>query len=56
MMHIVLGYQDQMRVEHYRRTATGFALEVLKTPGDRLSLDTVDFKLDLASIYLGVDV
>jgi Uma2 family endonuclease len=30
LRHIALIYQDQMRVEHYRRGEQGFELEVLK--------------------------
>jgi Uma2 family endonuclease len=55
-MHIVLVYQDQMRVEHYRRTDRGFELEVLKAPSDTLELETVAFKLDLEHVYAGVEV
>jgi Uma2 family endonuclease len=53
--HIALVYQDQMRVEHYRRTENGFELEVLKAGIDQLTLEAVDFKLDLATVYFGVD-
>lgn len=54
--HIALVYQDQMRVEHYRRTETGFDFEVLKTPADKLALDAVDFRIDLGRVYFGVAV
>lgn len=56
MMHIVLVYQDQMRVEHYRRTDRGSELQVLKSPSDMLDLETLGFKLDLEQIYTGVSV
>ena len=49
--HIALVYQDQMRVEHYRRGETGFELEVLKAASDVLHFEAVDFKLDLAQVY-----
>ena len=54
--HVALVYQDQMRVEHYRRTDQGFELEVLKAPNDTLQLEAVDFRLDLERIYFGVDL
>ena len=56
MRHIVLVYQDQMRVEHYRRADQGIELEVLKTAAATLQLEAVGFALDLEQIYLGVDV
>ncbi len=52
--HIALVYQDQMRVEHYRRTDTGFELEALKTPTDVLHFEAVDFSLELERIYFDV--
>lgn len=55
MTHIVLVYQDQMRVEHYRRTPIGFELEVLKKPEDCLEFDSLGFEIDLASVYFGVE-
>jgi Uma2 family endonuclease len=54
--HITLIYQDQMRVEHYRRGEQGFELDVLKSPEDLLHFEAVDFRIDLASIYFGVTV
>ena len=56
MHHIALVYQDQMRVEHYRRTDTGFELEVLKVATDSLELEAVGFSLELERIYAGADV
>lgn len=56
MGHIVLVYQDQMRVEHYQRTPTGFELQVLKKPEDRLEFESLGFEIDLASVYFGVEV
>lgn len=56
MGHIVLVYQDQMRVEHYQRTPSGFELQVLKNPADRLEFDSLGFEIDLGSVYFGVEV
>jgi Uma2 family endonuclease len=52
--HIALIYQDQMRVEHYRRGEQGFELDVLKRPEETLHLEAVDFRIDLARVYFGV--
>jgi Uma2 family endonuclease len=54
MRHIALVYQDQMRVEHYRRGEQGFELEVLKRPEEGLYFEAVEFRIDLARIYFDV--
>ncbi len=56
MSHIVLVYQDQMRVEHYQRTPAGFELVVLKKPEDCLEFESLRFEITLASIYFGVEI
>jgi Uma2 family endonuclease len=52
--HIVFIYQDQMRVEHYRRAEQGFELEVLTRAEQTLRFQAVEFDIDLARIYFGV--
>jgi Uma2 family endonuclease len=52
--HIALVYQDQMRVEHYRRAEQGFELEVLKHPDDVLHFEAVEFRIDLSRVYFDV--
>jgi Uma2 family endonuclease len=52
--HIALVYQDQMRVEHYRRDERGFELDVLKHPEEALYFEAVAFRIDLARIYFDV--
>jgi Uma2 family endonuclease len=54
--HIAFIYQDQMRVEHYRRGEQGFELEVLKRPDDALHLEAVEFRIDLGRVYFDVAV
>ncbi|MEQ1717558.1 MAG: Uma2 family endonuclease [Hyphomicrobium sp.] len=54
--HIALVYQDQMRVEHYRRGEAGFEFDVLKSADDSLHFDAVDFDITLAQVYFGIDV
>jgi Uma2 family endonuclease len=49
--HIVLAYSDQMRVEHYSRTADGWRLDVLTLPEESLVLDAVEFAIELRQIY-----
>lgn len=53
---IALVYQDQMRVEHYRRKETGFELEVLKTSAQKLRFEAVDFAIALEQVYFGVEL
>jgi Uma2 family endonuclease len=54
--HIALVYQDQMRVEHYRRTENGFEFEALTTAADHLKFDAVGFNLPLETEYFGVEL
>lgn len=49
--HIALVYQDQMRIEHYRRTDTGWDLDVLRAPADILDFGAVAFRLPLETVY-----
>jgi len=52
--HIAFVYQDQTRVEHYRRAEQGFELEVLTRPEDIIHFEAVEFRIDLARIYFDV--
>ncbi len=52
--HIALIYQDQMRVEHYRRGEQGFELDALKRPEEALHFEAVEFRIDLGRIYFDV--
>jgi Uma2 family endonuclease len=54
--HIALVYQDQMRVEHYRRGEQGLELEVLKRPDEALHFEAVEFRIELARVYFDVAV
>ena len=54
--HIAFIYQDQIRVEHYRRGEQGFELEVLTQPGDVAHFEAVEFRIDLARIYFDVTI
>jgi Uma2 family endonuclease len=52
--HIAFVYQDQTRIEHYRRGEQGFELEVLTRPEDVVHFEAVEFRIDLARIYFDV--
>ena len=52
--HIAFVYQDQTRVEHYRRAEQGFELEVLTRPEDIVHFEAVEFRIALARIYFDV--
>jgi Uma2 family endonuclease len=54
LRHIALIYQDQMRVEHYRRDETGWDMRTLTTPDDALVFEAVAFAIGLKLIYEGV--
>ena len=56
LQHIVLVYQDQMRIEHYRRVADGWNSVTLRRPSDRLVLNAVDVAIDLDTVYFDVPV
>jgi Uma2 family endonuclease len=54
--HIAFIYQDQMRVEHYRRAEQGFELEVLTQPDAVVHFEAVEFRIDLTRIYFDVTI
>jgi Uma2 family endonuclease len=54
--HIALVYQDQIWVEHYRRTDVGFVFDVLTRADAALTLGAIAFDLPLANIYFGVEL
>jgi Uma2 family endonuclease len=56
LRHIVLVYQDQMRVEHYRRGEDGWALETLTQAEDALTLEAIGQEILINSIYDSVDL
>jgi Uma2 family endonuclease len=54
MRHIVIAYQDQIRVEHYRRVPGGWETDVLTKSEDKLILEAVAFQMPVAQIYFDV--
>lgn len=56
LRHIVLVYQDQMRVEHYRKTDMGWELESLTQPEEFHRFEVVAFEIMLEHVYFGVEL
>jgi len=56
LRHIALVYQDQMRVEHYRKTDAGWTSETLTQPVDTLGFEAVGFEIELDRVYFGVEL
>ena len=56
MRHIVIVYQDQMRVEHYRRIPGGWETDVLTKGDDKLVLEAVAFQMPVAQVYFDVAI
>lgn len=54
LVHLILAYQDQMRIEHYAKRDTGWQFEALTAATDQLVLDAVGFEVTLETIYFGV--
>ena len=54
--HIVSVYQDQMRVEHYRREERGWFLQSLTRIADLLRFDQLDFGIGIEAVYFDVPV
>jgi Uma2 family endonuclease len=55
LRHIALVYQDQMRVEHYRKTDLGWEFETLTHADDSLLFDALAFAITLDRVYFGVE-
>ncbi len=54
LRQIVLVYQDQMRVENYRRTDVGWGLDTLTRADDPLGFEGFMFAMPLSEVYGGV--
>lgn len=54
LRHIVIAYQDEMRIEHYRRSGSEWVLQVLTTSERVLDLDAVAFTMTTAETYFDV--
>ncbi len=56
LQHIVLAYQDQMRLEHYRRDGDAWVMEVLTKPEQDLHVANVEITLPVVDVYQAVSV
>ena len=50
---IIIVYQDQIRVEHYRRADDGWVITALTLATDQLELTGLAFAMPLSAIYAG---
>ena len=48
LSHIAIVYQDQMRIEHYRRADDGWVTDVLTKPTDELTFEAVAFAMPVS--------
>ncbi len=55
LRHIALVYQEQVRVEHYRKTEQGWELAILLRPDDELAFEAIRFRIGPSQAYFGVD-
>jgi Uma2 family endonuclease len=54
LRHIVLAYQDSVRIEHDRRTELGWKQETSIFLTNTLVLEAVGFEIGLEAVYFGV--
>jgi Uma2 family endonuclease len=54
LRHIALVYQDQMRVECYSRTDTGWELRTVTRPDETMMFEALMFEMPLSDVYGGV--
>ncbi len=55
LVHLVLVYQDQVRVEHYAKRDVGWTLKTATAVRDYLVLESIGFEIALETVYFGVD-
>jgi len=54
LRHIVIAYQDQMRIEHYRRVPGGWETNVLTKGDDVLRLEALAFQMPVSQAYVDI--
>jgi Uma2 family endonuclease len=54
LAHIVLVYQDQLRIEHYHRVDNVWEMELLTQPQDAIVFETFGCSVTLEDAYDGV--
>ena len=55
VMHIAIVYQDQLRIEHYRRQPEGWVCDVLTHASDTLHFEMVEFRLPVSEAYFDIE-
>ena len=56
IMHIAIVYQDQLRIEHYRRQPEGWVCDVLTKGTDTLYLEAAAFRMPVEQAYFDVEL
>ena len=56
VLHIAIVYQDQLRIEHYRRQPEGWVCDVLTQASDTLHFEAVEFRLPARQAYFDVEL
>jgi Uma2 family endonuclease len=56
LQHIVIAYQDQVRIEPYRRDGDGWTMSALHMPQDVLVLSAIGFQMTVAEAYFNVQL
>lgn len=56
LQHVVIVYQDEMRIEHYVRRGDDWTKTALTKPEDVLDLSAVAFTMTLAEAYFDVSI
>ncbi len=56
LAHVALVYQDQMRVEHYRRLDTGWETETLTAPSQAMVFEAISCGIGMEDAWFGVDL
>ncbi len=56
LRHIALVYQNEMRVENYQRSDSGWDLTTLTRPDQLLSFEALMFAMPLSDVYGGVEL
>jgi Uma2 family endonuclease len=56
LKHVVIGYQDEMRIEHHKRSVNRWTMKALTKPEDVLDLSAVEFTMTVAEAYFDVSI
>ena len=56
LKHVVIVYQDEVRIEHYQRSGRRWSMKVHENRDEVLDLSTVAFTMTVAEVYSDVSV